>query len=301
MENLFSFACTNIGESHIKRGLICQDSSLSADRDGFTFAAVADGHGSLCYLRTEKGSQYAVECALSCTEEFLEGLADVEEILEDDDQREVLIDQLWRSIVARWHDMTEKDFTENPFTEEELDRIPPEFAYYRDKYLSGDYISAYGTTLAFMVVTGEFAFGLQIGDGSCCAIDTDGSAFSPIPDDPRCYDNVTTSMCQDDAVLSARYCYFSKECIPAAIFLGTDGIGNSYAGDEQLSGFYRGLALTLAENGMEEGVRQLELFLPEMTRRGSGDDVSCSGIIDMEKLRQCEEALRTAIEEGGSM
>jgi hypothetical protein len=99
-------------------------------------------------------------------------------------------------------------------------------------------------------------------------------------------------MCQDDAVLSYRYHYFPKDEIPAAIFLGTDGIENSYWSKEQLYGFYRGLALTFSECGLDEGVRQLSAFLPEMTRRGSGDDVSVSGIIDNERLKAIEDMLR---------
>lgn len=296
MKNYSAFAHSCIGESHIRRDMICQDSSLAENHGSYAFAAAADGHGSLQYLRTEKGSRFAVECAHECVNEFLESLEDAEEVLCDERQRGQLFDQLWRSIVSRWHDRAEKDFTENPFTEEELAKIPPRYAYYRDRYLSGDYIGAYGTTLAFAAVTEKFAFGAQIGDGKCVAVDSSGEAGEPIPDDPRCYANVTTSMCQDDAVLSARYFYYGADELPSAIFLGTDGIENSYAGREQLHAFYRGLALTFAENGLEEGVRQLEEFLPEMTRKGSGDDVSCAGIICLDELKKSSELLRAGVE-----
>ena len=161
--------------------------------------------------------------------------------------------------------------------------------------MSGRYIEAYGTTLAFAVVTENFALCMQIGDGSCVVLDENGEASEPVPEDPRCYDNVTTSMCQDDAALSYRYAYFPKDRIPPAIFLGTDGIENSYWSDEQLFGFYRGLALTFCECGIKDGVEQLKAFLPEMTRRGSGDDVSCSGVIDIERLKAIEDKLREAL------
>ena len=292
MERFSSFAQTSIGASHLSRELICQDSSLCGDFEKYSFAAAADGHGSLCYLRTDRGSRFAVDCAAECVKEFLEGIEDADEILKDERQREQLFNQLWRSIIARWHDLTEKDFLENPFTEEELDRIPEKFTGYRTRYEAGDYIGAYGTTLVFAVVTENYAFGAQIGDGKCVIIDGDSNVYAPIPEDPRCYENVTTSMCQDDAALSARFFYLPKGLMPAAVFLCTDGVENSYWNEEQLFGFFRGLALTLVENGMEEGIRQLGEFLPAMTRKGSGDDVTCSGIIDMRRLCACSDGIR---------
>ena len=123
MEKLISFAQTSIGASHLSREQICQDSSFAADYEGYSFAAAADGHGSACYLRTDRGSRFAVECAAECVAEFLEVLDGAETALADERQREQLFNQLWRSIIARWHDKTEQDFISNPFTEEELDRI----------------------------------------------------------------------------------------------------------------------------------------------------------------------------------
>lgn len=287
MKKYRSFAHSCVGASHLRKELICQDFSLCADRKKYSFAAVADGHGSLCYLRTERGSRFAAECALECTDEFMKSLEQAEEVLSSERERASLLNQLWRSIVSRWHERVEADFANEPFTEEELNRIPEKYAYYRKRYASGRYIDAYGTTLAFAAASKMFAFCIQLGDGSCTALFADGTAVSPIPDDPECHDNVTTSMCQDDAALSARFCYFAEDRLPTAIFLGTDGVGNSYCNEEQLHGFYRGLALTIAENGLDEGVRQLENFLPDMTKKGSGDDVSCAGVIELKALKKC--------------
>ncbi len=295
MEKISVFARSCTGDTHLKRGLICQDSSLAVDKEKFSFAAVADGHGSPCYLRTERGSRFAIRCAYECVSEFLDSLDEAEEILDDEQQRLQLFTQLWRSIVSRWHDMTEKDHRDDPFTPEELDRIPEKFSYYRERYMNGNYIDAYGTTLLFAVITYDFAFCGQIGDGSCVVIDCDGEISKPVPEDPRCYENVTTSMCQDDAVLSGRFGYFPAAALPAAVFLGTDGIENSYWSEEQLYGFYEGLALTFAENELSEGDRQLKEFLPEMTRKGSGDDVSCAGFFCREALEKIAGKLHDSV------
>ena len=295
MKKFSSFAQTTIGATHIQRKICCQDYSMAINNENYVFAAVADGHGSPHYLRTERGSRFAVECAFDCVSEFLECLKDAEEIMDDEKQRDKLFDQLWRSIVARWHSRAEADHEQEPFTPEEYDKIPDEFGFYREIYMSGDFISAYGTTLAFIVATDDFAFCGQIGDGKCVTIDSKGIACDPVPDDPRCFDNITTSLCQEDAVLSARFVYFPKDCLPPAMFIGTDGVQNSYCDVEQLHGFYRGLALTFAEYGMTEGSQQLAEFLPEMTRKGSGDDVSVAGIVDLDILRSASETLKSAV------
>ena len=262
------------------------------DSDRFSFAATADGHGSLCYFRSDFGSEYAVDSAFECVSKFLENLGEANADIFNEDERDQLFLQLWKSIVSRWHSMVDKNYAEEPFTEAELDSIPEQFAYYRDRYESGKYIDAYGTTLAFAVVTEDFGFCMQIGDGSCVVLDEECNACEPIPEDPRCHDNITTSLCQDDAAYSYRAVFFSKDDIPPVIFLGTDGVENSYCSFDMLVGFYRGLALTFCEYGMDEGVRQLSSFLPEMTRKGSGDDVSCAGIVNTERLKKMEPVLR---------
>ena len=292
MKNYSSFAHSCIGENHIKKGIECQDSSINIKTEQYIFAATADGHGSRCYFRSDRGSEFAVDSALKCVAKFLENLDEVEADIENESEREQLFTQLWRSIVADWHNTVEKDYHFEPFTEEEIDGIPEQFAHYRERYNSGKYIDAYGTTLAFAVVTENFGFCMQIGDGSCIVLDDQCNAYAPVPEDPRCHDNVTTSLCQDDAAYAYRAVYFSKEHIPPVIFLGTDGVENSYCSRELLVGFYRGLALTFCEYGIEEGVCQLRGFLPEMTRKGSGDDVTCAGIIDMDRLKNMEATLR---------
>ncbi len=297
MENYSAFCETFVGANHLKRGLICQDASICVNDELYTLAAVADGHGSAWYLRTDIGSRLCVESAAECVGQFMRELKNPEEQLNSEKEREMIFLQLWRSIVSRWHEAVEAHFAENPFTDEELDRVPEIKAHYRTKYADGDYLSAYGTTLILAVTAEDFAFCMQIGDGKCVVLGDDAEAWLPVPHDSRCYDGMTTSMCQEDAVLSMRYCYFSAAEIPSAIFLGSDGIDGSYGNDELLCAFYRGLALTMAQFGSEEGKRQLSEFLPKMTEKGSGDDVSCAGIINIQRLRDAEELMLSKVQQ----
>ena len=296
MEDYCSFSSTSIGAMHVMRGMLCQDFSLSADCEKYTMAAVADGHGSLQYLRTDTGSRLAAECAFACVDEFIESLDGAMEILNDEKKRNKLLKQLWRSIVSLWYAAIEEDFGENPFTDEEFERLPEEYAPYIEYYKAGNYTMAYGTTLAFAVITESCAFGAQIGDGKCVAINADGSASEPIPDDPLCYDNVTTSMCQDDAVDCARYFYFPKDAIPPAIFLGTDGIDKSYWSAELFHSFYKSLALVFVNNSMNDAVELLTNSLPDVSALGSGDDVSCAGIVNTERLELCADSMQEDVD-----
>lgn len=294
--NYSAFCATCIGASHIKKNIVCQDSSITVCTDRYAFAAVADGHGSKQYLRSEKGSQMCVNCAARCVEEFLDALENADEILDSERERQQLFGQLWRSIVCCWHEEAEKDFIENPFTDEELDSIPEKRQDYRKRYLSGDFIRAYGTTLLLCAVTDNFAFCMQIGDGTIVSLSCDGIFSKPVPVDSLCCGAATTSICQEDAVVSGRFCYFSKNNMPAAVFLGSDGIDDSYGFDDLLFGFYRGLALTIAQEGIDEAERQLKEYLPKMSQKGSEDDVSAACIISVEKLKEIEAKLAEDVE-----
>ena len=67
MDNdIFSINRTEIGSNHIRMNKICEDASASYDDNNLHIIAVADGHGSDNYPRTERGSKFAVEAALSC-------------------------------------------------------------------------------------------------------------------------------------------------------------------------------------------------------------------------------------------
>lgn len=296
MNNYSSFAHSSIGAMHVINGTVCQDCSLCADKDRYSFASVADGHGSPQYLRTNIGSRFAVECALRGVEEFMDIVDGVENILTSKKRRRKLFEQLWRNIVGMWYESIEKHYLENPFTEEELNSLPPELEMYREYYAEGNFLMAYGTTLIFFVSSEEFAFGIQIGDGKCVIVAEDGSAYAPIADDPRCYDNVTTSMCQNDAMALERICYFEKGAVPPAVFLGTDGIDKSCWNEDQLYDLYREFAISFADMGFESAVRQIGEFLPQITTNGSGDDVSIAGIVNIEHLRKCVGELRDSSE-----
>ena len=78
---------------------------------------------------------------------------------------------------------------------------------------------------------------------------------------------------------------FFKENFPAAIYVGTDGVDDSFGTDERLFVFYKRVTQTFSMEGFDGGKQELKNYLPKLTAKGSGDDISISGIVDMEAVR----------------
>jgi hypothetical protein len=139
---------------------------------------------------------------------------------------------------------------------------------------------AYGCTLIAVAAAGPYWFGVQIGDGKCIALEEGGGFSEPIPWDEDCQFNVTTSLCEENAPELFRY--FVSIGLPEALFIGTDGVDTSFQleeNGEKIASMYRIILDNFKGEGFEKGCRQLEDFLPVLTGRGSGDDVSIAGIL----------------------
>lgn len=280
--NISAFAATETGYNHIKIDKVCEDASDYYDDDRMHICVVADGHGSDNYPRTDRGARYAVNAAISCITDFVEN-ADPQMVLEDERHNYELLLQLAKSILNTWHQAVEDDCKNHPFEKAELEKVSSK---YRRYYLSERederrIEKAYGCTLIAYVVTDSYSIGMHIGDGKCVVVDAEGNITEPIPWDDDCQQNVTTSICDSDAIDEFRF-YISPE-MPTAVFCGSDGIDDSYAGTEELHAFYRSIMKICVENGVDVGWKEIKEYLPVLTRRGSGDDVSVGLILNMDQ------------------
>lgn len=146
---------------------------------------------------------------------------------------------------------------------------------------------------------GWFVF--QIGDGKCVTInpmsDKDTSALNdnsklliqnstlvtePVPNDERCFLNMTTSLCDPDAATEFRFCGGNKDNMPVAIFLGSDGIDNSWGTEEALYNFY--IEVLKHCTSSAEVTRDLANALPKLSQAGSQDDMSVAAIVNKNLL-----------------
>ncbi|MDR1362545.1 MAG: protein phosphatase 2C domain-containing protein, partial [Spirochaetaceae bacterium] len=287
-----SFAVTVTGSSHIKHGKGCEDCSMSRKNETVAAAVVSDGHGDDNCFRSAKGAELAVKCALRGIlrfadinrSKFARTLIITPKPPEKADFEKSLRDFI-KHVIAAWQVNVENDYTSAPFTEEELAKADEK---HRKKYEAGkDCNKAYGATLIAAAITDHYWFGIHIGDGRFTALYEDGSFDQPVPWDERCYLNVTTSICDDDAVKNARlfFSYHAEKAPPAAVFLCSDGVDDNYpveGNEKHLFKLYRTIALTFAGEGFDSTVKQIGDLADSFATKGKGDDTSIAGLVDME-------------------
>ena len=208
-------------------------------------------------------------------------------------QRKSRIEQLIKSIIARWNTLVEQDMRHHPFDEDELSGVSEKA---RRRYEAGERLqAAYGTTLIGVMLAENFWLGLQIGDGKCVAISKDGEFTQPIPWDEQCFLNVTTSICDENAAKEFRFCF--SRILPAAVFIGSDGIDDCFAGDERLYDFYRVTLKSFAQTDEETAVAQLKEYLPTLSEKGSGDDMSVGILVNTDLVCKSESVYQEIAEE----
>lgn len=300
MEKYRAFHFESIGASHLKKGTVCQDCSASVEAEDYRLAVICDGHGGEDYFRSDRGSRMAVQAFCECAQKAFStepkkwlrrkaarlknkarNFADALNACTT--QKEIDEQLLWfaRSVVSRWNLLVEEDVAQDPFREEELSAVSDKA---KAGYEAGENVpKAYGTTVLGVVLTRNFWFGIHIGDGKCVTFDHEGNAAEPIPWDEKCFLNITTSICDGQALQETR-CFFSRQR-PTAIFVASDGIDDSFAGETQLHNFYRLILTSFASEETEQAQRELAEYLPILSKQGSGDDMSIGMILQLEHLR----------------
>ncbi len=278
--NAKSFNLSIQGASHIKKNKECQDASRSYSDENIAFAIVCDGHGGDDYMRSAVGSMCACTAAERNIKHFLENKSK-EDFLANPEKA---LELLEASIINVWNQLIYSHYEQNPFSEAELSGISERA---RKKYVQDERIeSAYGTTLIAVGMTHEYWFGIHIGDGKCVAVNPEGKFVQPIPWDPKCFLNATTSICDSDALNSFRHFYSEK--LPAAVFVGSDGIDDCFSNNEQLHNLYRTILYSFGTSEFEEALDGLKDYLPRLSAKGSGDDVSIAAMFDFDLVPELE-------------
>ena len=301
-----SFAVIKTGGSHAKNKIPCQDACFGDDFGGeitASIAVVADGHGDENCFRSDRGSKLAVECARRGIHAFIKQyqeyfsrpfFAQLKKAGSSPSSKEfekIVHEKLLAYTVRSWNTAVWNDYEKNPFTGAELEKAS---AKYRDRYEKGESIAkAYGTSLIAAAITPQYWFGFHVGDGRLTALYADGSFDQPVPWDPKCYLNVTTSLCDDDILerdLGVRsfLSYHADRQPPVALFLCSDGVDDNYPVDDNekhLFKLYRMVLLTFAKDGFDKTVKQLEDLAEAFATKGKGDDTSIAGFVSMRALK----------------
>ena len=294
-----TFHKTVRGSLHILRNIPCEDCSASySDESGrYHIAVVADGHGDPACMRSAYGAQAVVKVAADCLRTFAEtslaeNSSETLDCLSTPRNIRQTLQQLTNTIISQWYQNIYLHLEETPLTEDELtcaDR-------YAEEYRAGKRLAhVYGTTLIAALQLPDYLILVQQGDGRCVIFYADGEVGQPIPWDERCFENITTSMCDEDVAASIRHCVISlKEHPVIACYLGSDGVEDSYRDMEGTHNFYRKLSGELVHRNVSDFEQYLGEMLPVFSQEGSGDDVSVAGIVDTEviaSLIPCFESL----------
>ncbi len=297
------------GESHKSSDKPCQDYAYAESSPDLSMAIVCDGHGGERYFRSQVGSKVAVEVTQKAIKEFLTQLdnssyarnkraslfkgekftdffADSSAPEQADSAEHQALMWLFSSIISEWNKEIALDAANNDLTEWELAHVEQQ---YIDEFTANrqspdaTFEKTYGCTLMAYVQTKDFWFAFHIGDGKFVAFfNNDGSlsCTQPIPWDERCFLNKTTSLCDSNAIERFRYCYQGDGQFPIAVFLGSDGLDDSYGDGENLYNFYIEIFKLLIRKGHDKTLKTLVHDLPLISKMGSKDDMSVASIYD---------------------
>lgn len=282
ISNYLIFNQTVLGNSHKRKGLPCQDYSLSySDSDGkFLIFAVADGHGDRKCFRSEFGSKIACEVLLETLKLLASDIdASFLEKLINDKKKEIdFFYKLKLSILNSWTENVTNHYFNNQISEEEITKFQIEKA----KGLTSDeIIKAYGTTLLGGLLIDGYLILVQQGDGHIFVFDNKGNNFNPMPIDNKCVANVTTSLSDKNAIDEMRHFLIETKDNLVACFMGTDGVEDSFSSLESTSNFYSDLiSLKLNSQKNNEDLQgNLISNLDYLSVNGSEDDISVAGFI----------------------
>lgn len=287
MANYQAFSASVQGAAHVKKNIVMQDASGKFENEKIKLIVVSDGHGDSSCFRSDRGSRLIVEVGLEELKVFADEMDGKEDELEEKKNREIRVRQLIQRIITRWNIEVEKDLENDPVTEEEYQLCSNEAI--RESYKKGmNQNGMYGATFLAVLATKNYILALHQGDGRCLMMDQNGQVTYPVPWDDRCYGRNTTSICNRDAAESTRYYYLKideKNC-PAAVFLASDGIEDSYRTLELSQCFYRDVCEKLVLDGVESTTKWLlEGELSQVSLDGSGDDMSVAGVADIELVK----------------
>ena len=254
------------GASHIRKGKECQDSCrVERLSDSAAVIAAADGHGSDSCPFSRIGAGIAVEVFCSSMKEILESFDGSSYMLRSYLSREGNM-KIPESIETEWKRRVMLDHIRSgrePLVSD------PESAGADGVY------KLYGTTLLGLLITAEFAFAFQIGDGDIVLVSRDGVQYAV--ESEKILGVETYSLSSAGAWKKSAVSVFpspAQDRLPYMYILSTDGMANSHKSQkdyEKTCMDYYEIAVKYGFGMVSSG---LEGWLSETSRLGCGDDIT---------------------------
>ncbi len=254
------------GTLHKRHHLPNQDAiRWYSELSGSSILAISDGHGSEKCFRSDRGSKIAVNVAVHTIKTFLKTQINPNAL-----SKQIITKEVPYQIVQRWQTIVKSDLKKNPFSKKELSLLNGQ-----------DYKLAYGATLLIVLATKHFIIYWQIGDGDILTVGENGIVKRAVPKDEELIANQTTSICAKAAWHYFR-CGVQRETTPKLILLATDGYGNSFNDDENFFQVGSDIEELIASEGPFFVRKNLESWLYETSKNGSGDDITLGLIFSRE-------------------
>ncbi len=260
------FGASVQGASHIRNGRECQDSLKKVVKDsGAVILSVADGHGSESCPYSKTGSFTAVNVFCKIMGDYLDTYAGQPEMLftflkrEGDTKIAQEIEAEWKRRILRLHTRCKREIPLN--AEGGKDRE----AVYR----------LYGSTLLGLVITADFLFASQLGDGDIVKVSESGVRH--VIEADKILGTETYSLSRAEAWKKAITLIRRREeneQLPVMYMLSTDGLSNSYKNDGEFQKTCMDYYALLKEHGVKAVSGQLQTWLQETSEMGSGDDIT---------------------------
>ena len=228
------------GANHIRQNMPCQDAFFIKEDKNFLVAAVADGHGSSRCKYSHIGSGIAVEVVCEFLADLMKSSPDI-----FSQQKDIWIpkklETAWKHAVFSNHNDTKEQFS----------------------------YELYGTTLLAVLVSDDFIFILQIGDGDIIAI-SDGNAYFLFNDTAKIGED-TESLCMEESWKYIKTKIISTDSIDM-LMLSSDGYSNSFITESDF--FQAGVDLCKLWEDKDRLKENLPVWLSQTSQKGSGDDIT---------------------------
>ena len=249
------------GASHSRPGheKECQDYWRKVDYiKGVHIVSVADGHGSDKCPYSADGSKYATKVFCSVMTDYCSSYEDHKDLsayLRREGEVKIAqeISREWKEKILMIHRSLSR---EEGLSDEEILRL-------------------YGTTLEGLLITDDFVFAYQLGDGDITYVDSDN--VKPLIEADKFLGVETHSLSKTgswkNAVIS---------CLPAPehgngpymYMLTTDGMANSYVSQNEFYKTCRDYFDLIREHGWKPVKENLRSWLSDTSRGGCGDDIT---------------------------
>lgn len=254
------------GASHVRNGRECQDSLKKVEKDENTvILAVADGHGSDSCPYSKTGSYVAVNVFCKILGDYLETYAGQPEMLltflkrEGDTKVAQAIDAEWKRRILKIHANCKREVISDAEGNKDKESI----------------YKMYGSTLLGLVITNEFLFAFQLGDGDIVKVSDTG--VQNIIEADKILGTETHSLSKAESWRKA--ITFTKkeeedERESVMYMLSSDGLANSFKNDDEFKKTCNDYYALLKEYGVKAVSDQLKTWLGETSELGCGDDIT---------------------------